>query len=327
MKKAMSLLLSLAIFCSLTVPTASAAEPVIGLKEKYTLVGGESVLQPHNGTEYVEESYWAAPIVTDLDGDGKLEVITGAYTLTVADAATGKVKWQVNAGKDRSTPYSRYTNSGANPAGKMLCTPVVKDLNGDGKLEIAAAYANGTVAVLNSQGYFLPGWPQRTDPDGRSAWALAADDLDGDGKQEIIVGLGVAHSVSLYVFGCDGNLKPGWPQAKVGGPLPESYVDGIYSNGIATGDLNGDGLPEIIMPTDNQFISAFNGDGTPVMVSGKFQNDSKDRFSYGGQIPWSAVAFMRTMAGSWSGRTAAGAWACNGRAWSRRAARAPTARL
>ena len=57
MKKAMSLLLSLAIFCSLTVPTASAAEPVIGLKEKYTLVGGESVLQPHNGTEYVEESY------------------------------------------------------------------------------------------------------------------------------------------------------------------------------------------------------------------------------------------------------------------------------
>ena len=291
MKKAMSLLLSLAIFCSLTVPTASAAEPVIGLKEKYTLVGGESVLQPHNGTEYVEESYWAAPIVTDLDGDGKLEVIAGAYTLTVADAATGKVKWQVNAGKDRSTPYSRYTNSGANPAGKMLCTPVVKDLNGDGKLEIAAAYANGTVAVLNSQGYFLPGWPQRTDPDGRSAWALAADDLDGDGKQEIIVGLGVAHSVSLYVFGCDGNLKPGWPQAKVGGPLPESYVDGIYSNGIATGDLDGDGLPEIIMPTDNQFISAFNGDGTPVMVSGKFQNDSKDRFSYSGQIPWSAVGF------------------------------------
>ena len=53
MKKAMSLLLPLAIFCSLTVPTASAAEPVIGLKEKYTLVGGESVLQPHNGTEYV----------------------------------------------------------------------------------------------------------------------------------------------------------------------------------------------------------------------------------------------------------------------------------
>ena len=291
MKKVMSLLLSLAIFCSLTVPTASAAEPVIGLKEKYTLVGGESVLQPHNGTEYVEESYWAAPIVTDLDGDGKLEVIAGAYTLTVADAATGKVKWQVNAGKDRSTPYSRYTNSGANPAGKMLCTPVVKDLNGDGKLEIAAAYANGTVAVLNSQGYFLPGWPQRTDPDGRSAWALAADDLDGDGKLEIIAGLGVAHSVSLYVFGCDGNLKPGWPQTKTGGPLPYNYVDGIYSNGIATGDLDGDGLPEIIMPTDNQFISAFNGDGIPVMVSGKFQNDSKDRFSYGGQIPWSAVGF------------------------------------
>lgn len=289
MKKAMSVLLSLALFLSVAVPTASAAAPsVIGLKEKYTLVGGERELKAHSGMEYVEEAYYAAPIVADLDGDGKLEVITAAYTLTVSDAATGKVKWQVNAGKDRSTPHARYTNSGANVAGKMFCTPVVKDVNGDGKLEIAVAYANGTVAVLNSEGYFLSGWPKNA---GGSVWALAADDLDGDGRLEIIAGLGVAHSVSLYVYGCDGNLKPGWPQAQVGGSLPHSYVDGIYSNGISTGDLDGDGLPEIIMPTDNQFVSAFNGDGTPVMVSGRFQNDSKDQFSYGGKIPWSAVGF------------------------------------
>ena len=92
MKKAMSVLLSLALFLSVAVPTASAAAPsVIGLKEKYTLVGGERELKAHSGMEYVEEAYYAAPIVADLDGDGKLEVITAAYTLTVSDAATGKV--------------------------------------------------------------------------------------------------------------------------------------------------------------------------------------------------------------------------------------------
>lgn len=289
MKKALSLLLSLALFCSLAVPAACAAEPPeIGLQEKYTLVGGEQVLQAHSGMEYMEESYYAAPVVADLDGDGRLEVINAAYTLTVADAATGKVKWQVNAGKDRSTPYVRYDKGGNAANGRVYTTPIVKDLNGDGKLEIALAYANGTVSVLDNQGYFMPGWPKVTE-DGRSVWALAADDVDGDGKQEIIAGLGVEHSVSLYVFGCDGDLKPGWPQAKAGGALPSSYMDGIYTNGIATGDLDGDGLPEIIMPTDNFFVNAFNGDGTPVMAGSQFQASKQDKFSFGGRIPWGAV--------------------------------------
>ncbi len=289
MKKALSLVLSLALFCSLAVPAAYAAEPpVIGLKEKYTLVGGQQVLQTHSGIEYVEESYYAAPVVVDLDGDGKLEVVTTAYSLTVADAATGKVKWQVNAGKDRSTPYARYDQGGNAADGKVYTTPIVKDLDGDGKLEVAVAYANGTISVLNNQGYFLSGWPKST---GGAVWALTAADVDGDGRQEIIAGLGVAHSVSLYVYGCDGNLKPGWPKAEVGGALPYSYMDGIYANGIATGDLDGDGLPEIIMPTDNFFVNAFNGDGTPVMAGGSFQNSQQDQFSFGGRIPWGAVGF------------------------------------
>lgn len=286
MKKVLSAVLALTLLCSLAVPTVSAADPVIGLKEKYTLVGGAQELTAHTGMEYVEEAYYAAPVVADLDGDGKLELISAAYTLTVSDAATGKVKWQVNAGKDRSTPYVRYDKGGNAANGRVYTTPIVKDLNGDGKLEIAVAYANGTVSVFNNQGYFLPGWPQNT---GDDVWALAADDLDGDGRQEIIAGLGVTHSVSLYVYGCDGNLKPGWPQASQGGALPASYMDGIYTNGIATGDLDSDGLPEIIMPTDNYFINAFNGDGTPVMVGSSFQSSPQDRFSFGGRIPWGAV--------------------------------------
>ena len=57
MKKALSLVLSLALFSVLAVPTAYAAEPpVIGLKEKYTLVGGEQELKAHSGMEYVEET-------------------------------------------------------------------------------------------------------------------------------------------------------------------------------------------------------------------------------------------------------------------------------
>lgn len=296
MKRFLSALLLLALALSLPVTPALAAgsAPVIGLQELYTLGGGEQVLGAHSGVEYVEESYWSSPVVTDLDGDGKLETIHAAYSLTVADAATGKVKWQVNSGKDRSTPHVRYTEKNANPAGQTFCRVIVKDLDNDGKKEIAIAYSNGSVSVLDYRGYFKSGWPRTTA--NHIIWSMAADDVDGDGKQELIVGLGLEGPTSIYVFGCDGALKPGWPQRVRSQGADAAYSDGIYADGITTGDLDGDGLPEILMPTDNWFINAYNGDGTPVMVSSKFQNSKHDVFNYGGAIPWGAVGMWEDYA-------------------------------
>ncbi|MCM1441869.1 MAG: FG-GAP-like repeat-containing protein [Roseburia sp.] len=296
MKRFLAALLVLAAVISLPSAPALAAEaaPVIGLRELYTLVGGEQVHGAHSGVEYVEEAYWSAPVVADVDGDGRLETVHAAYTLTVADAATGSVKWQVNSGKDRSTPYLRYTEAGSNAAGQTFCKVLVKDLDGDGKQEIAVGYANGSISVLDGQGYFKPGWPRTTS--NNIIWSLAADDLDGDGKQELIAGLGIEGPTSIYVFNADGTLRSGWPQRLRSQGADAVYSDGIYADGITTGDLDGDGLPEILMPTDNWFINAYNGDGTPVMVSSRFQNSDHDTFDYGGDIPWGAVGLWEDYA-------------------------------
>lgn len=255
MKKTLTLLLALAMLFALPAPAASAAE-TDAIKEQYAQFDSQYANWMYSAYCY-ETAYWPDVQVVDLDGDGKLEAITLASTLTVADAAAGTVKWQ-------------YTAEGRRAS---LCDFVVKDLDGDGALEIAVGYNNGTVALLSNKGNMKSGWPQKL-AEWDAVRSLAAADVDGDGKQELIVGLQGAQN-TLRVLKYDGTALPGWSTAAAG-----AYMDGTYANSLATGDLDGDGRPEIIMPADNQFINAFHADGSLVKASSVFGK---------GNCTWSSV--------------------------------------
>lgn len=269
-KRLASIALSVVLLAGL-MTTASAAS--LTLTEQYIFGGAISEW-------YAEESYYAEPVVVDLDDDGTLEAIHASYTLSVLDAATGTLKWRVNAGVDRSTPYA--TNQ--NPAGKIFCDFVVEDVDDDGLLEIVIAYEDGTISVLNNKGYFKAGWPQR--PTEASIHALTVADVNLDGQCEIIVGAGVLESASVWMYSANGQLMPGWPQldpsqdATVAGRIPSAgYSYGVFANGIATGNLDDDPALEILVPTDTAYIEAYNLDGTLVPASSVF-----------GVRPWGRVA-------------------------------------
>ncbi len=261
----------------------SAAAPTVSISEKYVYAGSDNQW-------YTEEAYEAAPIVTDLDGDGKMEVINSAYSLSVMDAATGAVKWKVNSGLDRSTEFA----TGNNKAGTIFTTPEVKDIDGDGKKEIVIAYGTdgkGFLSVLDWQGYFKPGWPKQVCK--HSLLSLAVDDLDGDGKMEIVVGAGIDDPESVWVYHCDGTLAKGWPQLsdsqngdyyKTETGTAFSY--GLFADGITLGDLDGDGTLEVICNTDNAFINAYHYDGSLVVANTK---------TYGGRA-WGRIALYEDYA-------------------------------
>jgi len=261
MKKTIAILLLLALLCTFPAPIAQAAGGSITLSEQYLFAG-------RNGDWYTEEAYEASPVVTDLDGDGTLEVLNAAYSLVVMDAATGTEKWRINAGHDRSTPYADTGNT----ARQVFSDFKVLDVDADGRKEIVIGYGNGTVSVLNDQGYFEPGWPQQ--PTTGSITSLVVADLDLDGKMEIIVAAAVTSSVSVWVYHCDGTLAKGWPQleAKQDGAVNHSitgtaYSYGVFNNNVTVGDLTGDGKPEVIVPTDTAYIDAYYADGTLVKAS------------------------------------------------------------
>lgn len=107
--------------------------------------------------------------------------------------------------------------------------PAVGDLTGDGVPEVAAQTNQGNVFVWNADGTLLPGWPRKL---ANIFGHVAIDDLDGDGRNEIIVAGG-----SILVVDVNGIALPGWPRT----PGPS------FLGAPAIGDLDGDGRKEIVV--------------------------------------------------------------------------------
>ena len=251
------------------------------------------VVKQHEGVDPRFEPVVTNISVGDLDADGKQWIVVTTTTgrTYVFDAYGGlRTGWPqtLNKGVEplpRPRPklsFSRLPTCGA------FASPVLFDIDGNKKLEIIQAGADGYLHVWNADGSDLKGWPVEVKlPSGYNKpdnLVMINDhkitntpciaDLDGDRKYEIVVrtnynytkaaDLQLMYKMHMIAYHSDGTIVKGWPVELDGmacyyGSAQEFVTEG--SGAPVACDVDGDGADEIAVSPMFSHPWLIKGDG------------------------------------------------------------------
>lgn len=214
----------------------------------------EPLAAPTSPTNVVDEGFFGAPALGDLDGDGDLEIVVGGMDQKV-------YAWHDDGSTVGGFPalhkYPGFEDAGA----RIVSSAALGDLDGDGADEIVIGTnetLNGTygaILALDGDGTLLPGWPVAVFGAYTDALPMVGEgvpsspalaDVDGDGDLEVAV-----HTIAgdVTVFHHDGQ------EAMTFQGTADRYGEGSnvwdaagfpFINSSSWGDLDGDGTPDLV---------------------------------------------------------------------------------
>lgn len=200
---------------------------------------------------------FVGPQIGDLDGDAIPEIVVASYTsdsgyqsgrIVVIDSRTLRVR-AISAGV-----------AGGWAAWTGVHDLKLRDLNGDGRLEIVVAtdwLYDGLIEAysFSAADEFALVWSNLTRPFGAPFYSVDVADVDGDGSLEVIGGSGVAHTGAegIFIYAYDAATgAERWRTQDLAGSW-----SGVADLAIA--DTDGDGASEIVGMLTGSSVYVFGG--------------------------------------------------------------------
>ncbi len=245
----------------LDILTVDSENPAV---VSYVLGNGDGTFQ---ATATLATLGGAAPngiFFADFNGDGKLDF---------AGEVSGQVVVYLASGSTFAAPVALLTSDTTYDS----CQSIAGDLTGDTKPEIVSINCNDntlTIFVNNGDGSFQTGvYYQNAGDLNMYPYAASIADLNGDGKNDIVVANDDAGQITLFTGKGDGTLT-----------VPTvGYAVGGYSWEVPlVADFNGDGLLDVV-ESDDDFAFAFlqgYGDGTFRSALGYYAPNDLQQNSY-----------------------------------------------
>jgi hypothetical protein len=195
----------------------------------------------------------ASIAVGDVNGDGKPDLVVTEFCGTFACPGNGVVGVLLGNGDGTFKEATTYQSAAYEAESLTLA-----DVNGDGKLDVVVTNlckdltciphpGPGVVSVLlgNGDGTFLAA--QTYASGGFDAWSLAIADVNGDGKPDLLVANNCfsgdgscGNAVGVLLGNGDGTFQ-----------VVQTYDSGGFSAaGIAVGDVNGDGIVDLLVANE-----------------------------------------------------------------------------